>query len=42
MCDVLYAVSNISISLLLGVVFGNVLQGLPVGENYTFENQGFL
>lgn len=42
MWDVLYAMSNISISFLLGVVLGNVLQGLPIGENYTFENRGFF
>lgn len=37
MWDVSYSVSSIMLALLLGVVVGNVLQGVSIGENYEFE-----
>lgn len=34
--DISYSISSIMISFLLGVVLGNVLQGMEIGENYEF------
>jgi len=35
--DISYCVSSVMMALLLGVVLGNVLQGFPLGENFTFR-----
>jgi len=35
--DVSYSVSSIMLAILLGVVLGNVLQGFPLGENFSFQ-----
>lgn len=35
--DLIYFVSNTLISFLLGVVVANILQGFPLGENYSYE-----
>ena len=37
MWDVSYSVSSIMLALLLGVVVGNVLLGVSIGENFEFE-----
>lgn len=39
--DILYSVSSIALAVLLGVVLGNVLQGIAVGENYIYQGSGF-
>ncbi|MBK5202957.1 MAG: cytochrome d ubiquinol oxidase subunit II [Prolixibacteraceae bacterium] len=40
--DISYSVSNIMLAFLLGVVLGNVLQGIPVGENFMYQGNGFF
>lgn len=35
--DVVYSVSSIMLALCLGIVLGNVLQGMPLDENYEFQ-----
>jgi cytochrome d ubiquinol oxidase subunit II len=40
--DVGYSVSSIMLAFLLGVVLGNVLQGIAVGENYYYMGGGFF
>ncbi|MBT8264531.1 MAG: cytochrome d ubiquinol oxidase subunit II, partial [Muriicola sp.] len=40
--DIGYSVSSIMLAFLLGVVLGNVLQGIQVGENFQYEGSGFL
>jgi len=40
--DISYSVSNIMLAFLLGVVLGNVLQGIPVGENFIYQGKGFF
>ncbi|MDP4826552.1 MAG: cytochrome d ubiquinol oxidase subunit II [Flavobacteriales bacterium] len=40
--DISYAVSSIMLAFLLGVVLGNVLQGIAIGENYTYHGSGFF
>jgi len=35
MWDIAYSVSSIALALLLGIVFGNVLEGLPLNESHT-------
>lgn len=42
MWDVGYSVSSIMLAFLLGVVLGNVLQGLAIGENYLYKGSGFF
>lgn len=42
MWDISYAVSSIMLAFLLGVVLGNVLQGIAIGENYTYHGGGFF
>ncbi len=34
--DIIYSVSNIMLAFLLGVVLGNVIQGIEIGENNTY------
>ena len=40
--DIGYSVSSIMLAFLLGVVLGNVLQGISFGENYQYFGDGFL
>lgn len=40
--DIIYAVSNILISFLLGIVLGNVLQGFEIGPNYSYQGGIFF
>ncbi|MCG8306687.1 MAG: cytochrome d ubiquinol oxidase subunit II [Cytophagales bacterium] len=40
--DIGYSVSSIMMAFLLGVVLGNVLQGVAIGENYSYHGQGFF
>lgn len=40
--DICYAVSSIMLAFLLGVVLGNVLQGIAIGENYVYQDSGFF
>ncbi len=40
--DISYAVSSIMLAFLLGVVLGNVLQGIAIGENYDYLGGGFF
>ena len=35
--DISYSVSSVMLAFLLGVVLGNVLQGVPVGEHFSFQ-----
>lgn len=37
MWDIVYSVSSILLALLLGVVLGNVLKGIAIGPNYSFQ-----
>lgn len=40
--DICYSVSSIMLAFLLGVVLGNVLQGIAIGENYEYQGTGFF
>jgi cytochrome d ubiquinol oxidase subunit II len=40
--DICYSVSSIMLAFLLGVVLGNVLQGIAIGENFSYKGNGFL
>ncbi len=40
--DISYSVSSIVLSFLLGVVLGNVLQGIAIDENYQYVGSGFF
>lgn len=40
--DIIYCISNIAISFLLGVVLGNILTGFELGPNYTYEGGIFF
>ncbi|HBH49507.1 MAG TPA: cytochrome d ubiquinol oxidase subunit II [Bacteroidales bacterium] len=40
--DVCYSISSGMLALLLGVVLGNVLMGMAVGENFVYQDAGFL
>lgn len=40
--DIVYSFSSISIAFLLGLVLGNLLVGLPIGENYSYHGGVFL
>ena len=42
MWDISYSVSSILLPFLLGVVLGNVLLGMPIGEGFEYEGDGFL
>ncbi len=35
--DVSYSVSSVMMAVLLGIVLGNILQGFPLGENFSYE-----
>ena len=40
--DICYSISSIMLAFLLGVVLGNVLQGIAIGENYLYQETGFF
>lgn len=40
--DVCYSISSIMLAFLLGVVLGNVLQGIAIGPNYEYQGAGFF
>jgi cytochrome bd ubiquinol oxidase subunit II len=40
--DISYSISSIMLAFLLGVVLGNVLQGIAIGENYIYKGNGFF
>ena len=40
--DISYSVSSIMLAFLLGVVLGNVLLGLQIGEDYLYKGNGFF
>ena len=40
--DICYCISNIMLAFLLGVVLGNVLQGIAIVENYEYQGNGLL
>lgn len=42
MWDIIYFTSNTLIAFLLGVVLGNLLQGLEIGENYSYKGGIFF
>lgn len=42
MWDIAYSTSSIMLSLLLGIVLGNVLQGMPIDENFIYRGGGFF
>ncbi|MGB5821798.1 MAG: cytochrome d ubiquinol oxidase subunit II [Saonia sp.] len=40
--DTCYCISSIMLAFLLGVVLGNVLQGLAIGPDYNYQGSGFF
>ncbi len=42
MWDIIYAASSILLAFLLGVVFGNVLEGLPIDAQYEFRGSSIF
>ena len=40
--DIIYFISNVLISFLLGVVLGNLLLGIDIGENFTYKGGIFF
>ena len=40
--DIGYSISSIMLAFLLGVVLGNILQGIAIGENYHYSGSGFF
>jgi cytochrome d ubiquinol oxidase subunit II len=40
--DICYSFSSIMLAFLLGVVLGNVLQGLALGPNFEYQGKGFF
>lgn len=40
--DIVYGISSILLPILLGVVLGNVLQGLPIDKELNYTGDGFL
>jgi cytochrome d ubiquinol oxidase subunit II len=40
--DYVYSISSMMIAFLLGVVLGNILQGFPIGENYSYSGGVFF
>ena len=42
MWDVAYSISSIMLAFLLGVVLGNILQGIAIGPDYQYQGAGFF
>jgi cytochrome d ubiquinol oxidase subunit II len=42
MWDIIYSISSIMLAFLLGVVLGNVLQGLPIGKDFEYQGGTFF
>lgn len=42
MWDIAYSVSSIMLAFLLGVVLGNILQGIPIGPDLEYDGSPFL
>ncbi len=40
--DVCYSIASIMLAFLLGVVLGNVLQGIAIGPNFEYQGSGFF
>ena len=40
--DIAYSISSIMLAFLLGVVLGNVLQGIQIGPDYSYHGDGFF
>lgn len=40
--DLFYSLSSIMLAFLLGVVLGNVLQGIAIGENFEYQGKGLF
>lgn len=40
--DISYSVSSIALAFLLGVVLGNILQGIAIGDKYLYQGSGFF
>lgn len=40
--DIIYSVSSIMLAFLLGVVLGNVLQGIAIDKDYNYAGSGFF
>lgn len=40
--DIVYFISNVLISFLLGVVLGNIILGLPIGNNFVYKGDVFF
>ncbi|PHQ28097.1 cytochrome d ubiquinol oxidase subunit II [Leeuwenhoekiella nanhaiensis] len=40
--DVCYSISSIMLAFLLGIVLGNVLQGIAIGPNFEYAGSGFF
>lgn len=40
--DIGYSVSSIMLAFLLGVVLGNILQGIAIGDKYLYKGSGFF
>lgn len=40
MWDIVYSISSIMLAFLLGVVMGNVLQGIAIGPDYSYQGEG--
>lgn len=40
--DIGYSVSSIMLAFLLGVVLGNILQGISIGENFEYQGDGLF
>lgn len=38
--DTVYSISSIMLAFLLGVVLGNVLQGIAIGEDFSYQGKG--
>jgi cytochrome d ubiquinol oxidase subunit II len=42
MWDISYSISSTMLAFLLGVVLGNVLQGISIGEDFNYQGDGFF
>lgn len=40
--DIGYSISSVMLALLLGIVLGNVLQGLPIDKNFEYQGGAFF